>query len=553
MAEPISITLRNTARSYLEVIFHRKWLLIIPAIFGTLIAWGYSYTITPMYKSTAVIEVEEQAKENPYIQGFSKSTPISARMGSILQRVRSRSMIEDIVKELNLNENTKSAFEYSQLVNTLRENISVSISGGQLLQVSCSYPEPVACQKVVNLLTRKIIKENLELQDKETETGIEWLNKELEFYKQKMLESEEKLQEFGEKYAELMPEELTSQLYSLITYEPSTSSGGQSVPPPFPRDYLRPLTESGQSMYNLRYQNFSNQLLQQGIKFKELQKKKETLLKQLENEDEFILSQKVTETNPVIRSLREELVQKQVQLARLKVDSTEEHPMVRRLSEEIENLQQTIQTGASMSIKEQTTTLNPIYQAARQELAEIEQEIGALEESIEISKTIAEAAFQRMKQIPEKQKELARLRRDNINYSGTYSQLLQQRETAYVTRRLELEERGTKFQILDNADVPIKPYSPKRNLIVMAGFFIGLVLGGGIIVLAETTDHSFEEPNQLREFLPVPMLGATSQILTPEEKSFINAKKRLALLALMVAVIFTVLTISIFMIFGGIV
>ncbi len=551
MAEPISITLRNTARSYLEVIFHRKWLLIIPAIFGTLIAWGYSYTITPMYKSTAVIEVEERAKENPYIKGFSTSTPISARMGSILQRVRSRSMIEDIIKELNLNENTKNEYEYRQLIDTLRENISVTISNNQLLEVSCSYPDPAACQKVVNLLTRKIIKENLELQDKETEAGIEWLNKELDLYKQKMTESEDKLQAFGEKYAELMPEELTNQLYSLVTYEP-TRSGSEPVPPPFPQDYLRPITEGASSMYSLRYQNYSSALLQQGIQFKELQKKKEALLKQLENEDEFVLSQKVTETNPVIRSLREELVQKQVQLARLKVDSTEEHPMVKRLSEEIENLQKTIQTGASMSIKEQTTTLNPIYQAARAELAEIEQNIGGLEESIEISKTIAEAAFQRMKQLPEKQKELAQLRRDSINYSGTYSRLLQERETAYVTRRLELEERGTKFQILDNADVPIKPYSPKRNLIVLAGFFFGLVLGGGTIVLAETTDHSFEESNQLREFLPVPMLGATSQILTPEEKSFINAKKRLALLALMVVIIFTILTISIFMIFGGI-
>ena len=96
--EPITITLRNTARSYLEIIFHRKWLLIVPLIFGTLLAWGYSYTITPMYKSNAVIEVEECAKENPYIKGFSRSTPISSRMGNILQRVRSRSMIEDIIK-----------------------------------------------------------------------------------------------------------------------------------------------------------------------------------------------------------------------------------------------------------------------------------------------------------------------------------------------------------------------------------------------------------------------------------------------------------------------
>jgi protein tyrosine kinase modulator len=547
--EPITITLRNTARSYLEIIFHRKWLLIVPVIFITLLAWGYSYTITPMYQSTAVIEVDERAKENPYIKGFSKSTPIRSRLGNILERIKSRSMIEDIVKELNLNKNIKNKLKYRELIETLRRNVSVNLTRGRLLKVTCSYSDKNDCQKIVNLLTRKIIKENLDLQDKETESGIEWIEKEMEFYKKKMVQSEDQLRAFKEKYAELMPEELVSQLYSSITYQPSYS-GSQPVNPPFPKDYLRTMGMRGSSIYSLRYQNYSEQLLNQGVKFKELQRKKDMLLKQLANEDEFVISQRVTETNPVIRSLRQELVQKQVKLAKLMVDSTEEHPIVKRLSEEIENLQKTIQSGANLTIKEQTSSLNPIYQAARTELAEVERNIAALEERIEISKTIAEAAFEKLKQLPEKQKELSQLTRDTVNHSKTYSQLLQKRELARVTRRLEIEERGTKFRILDNAEVPIRPYKPKRNLIVIAGFFLGVVLGGGLIVLAETTDHSFEEANQLREFLPVPMLGATSMILTPEEKSFLNSKKRLAFLALLVVVTFIVLTVIIFMIFG---
>ena len=61
MDNRLSMTIRSTARSYLEIIFHRKWLLVVPVIFGTLIAWGYSYTVTPMFKSTAVVEVSDPA------------------------------------------------------------------------------------------------------------------------------------------------------------------------------------------------------------------------------------------------------------------------------------------------------------------------------------------------------------------------------------------------------------------------------------------------------------------------------------------------------------
>jgi protein tyrosine kinase modulator len=546
--EPITSTLRNTARSYLEIIFHRKWLLFIPVIFITLLAWGYSYTITPMYKSTAVIEVEERAKENPYIKDFSKSTPITSRMGEILSRIRSRSMIEDIVKELNLREDIRSEQEYRMAIETLRENIDVKLSGTRLLEISCSYFNPVACQKIVNLLTRRIIKENLELQDSETEAGIKWLDHELKLVEEKLLEAEDKLQAFQEKYAALMPEILTNQLYSTITY---SAPDGKSVPPPFDPSYLRSLGAKANSRYNLGYRNYSDDLLQLGVQFKELQKRKAVLLEQMEGEDEFILSKRVTETNPVIRSLRAELVDKQVKLAKLKVDSTEDHPIVKRLSDEINNLQETIKSGADMTIKEQTTTLNPIYQSVRMELAEVDRNIQAVEEQIKIGKTIAEGVLERIKRLPEKQREFAKLHRNNINYSMVYSRLLQQRESAVVTRRMEMDERGTKFRILDNAEVPISHYKPKRGLIVLAGFFLAMVLGGGLIVLAETTDHSFEESNQLREFLPIPMLGATSLILTPEEKSFTNAKKRLGILALMVVATFVILTIIIFMILGA--
>jgi len=542
MAEPITITLRNTARSYLEIIFHRKWLLLVPVIFLTLFAWGYSHTVTPMYKSTAIIEIQEKSKENPYIKGFSKSTPITQRLGTILQRVKSRSLIEDIIKELRLQENVKTDLEYRQLISFIRDNLSVRISGKSLLNISCSYPNPETAQQIVNLVTRNIIKENLELQDRETLVGIEWIEKELDFYRQKMEESAGRLQAFQEKYADLLPEELASELYTSLSYTPV--HGGGPIMPPFPREFLQP------SRYGSRYQNFSEILLNQGVKFKELQKEKDSLLQQLQNEDEFIVSQRTTETNPVIQSLRRDMTEKQVRLARLMVDSTEDHPVVKRLTEEIDNLRRTIETGGEMTLKEETVSINPVYQAARMQLREVERSLESLEESININRTIAQAAFEKIKQIPEKRKELAELRRDNINYQRTYNTLLSTREMAKVTRRMELEDRGTQFLIIDNAEVALSPYKPNKSLIVLAGFFMGVVLGGGLIVLAEVTDHSFEEPNQLREFLPIPLLGATSQIMTPEEKSLINAKKRLWLLTLVVIVTFIVLTVIVVMIFG---
>ncbi|HOO76624.1 MAG TPA: Wzz/FepE/Etk N-terminal domain-containing protein [bacterium] len=549
MVEPITMTIRSTARSYLEIIFHRKMLLVVPVIFCSLIAWGYGYLVTPVYKSTAVIQVVEKAKENPFIKGMSIGTSLSTRLSSIVQMVKSRAVIEEVIKELNLGEQAKSPIEYANLVSLLRDSISVKNTNNNFIEVSCEYFNPRECRDIVNAITRKIIKENLESQEMETEQGIEWLNKEIELYRRKMEEKEEELQKLQEDNVELLPEEVSNRIYDQLAWvDPYT---GNEITPPFSPEALRPLGATAHSMYQLRYSNSSSHLLSQGRELKALEKKRASLIRQMENENEFILTQRITETNPVVRSLRAELTQKQIELARLKVDSTEEHPMVRRLMQEIDNLQESIKSAASQSVREETTSLNPIYQGLKTELNQIDNQIVAIKEDIEITSQIADESFRKLSTIPKIKKEMDQLRRELANLSRSYMNLVNKREQAYVSRRLELQERGTKFNVIDDAQIPLAPFKPNRTLIVVAGFFFGLVLGAALVVLAEVTDHSFEEANQLREFLPMPMLGAVSQIITPEEKAFITSKKRLGLLGIGVFVVVIVIGIIATMVFGS--
>lgn len=542
------MTIRSTARSYLEVVFHRKLLIVIPVIFGTLIAWGYSFTVAPMYKSTAIIQVAEKARENPFIKGAAMSTPLSARIGAVIQMVKSRNTIEEVIKELALARNVRSPGEYDRLIADLRNNISVSARRDNFIEVSCSYPTAQETRDIVNSITRKIIKQNLESQELETESGIEWLNNEIELYKRKLEEIEDQIQKFQEANAELLPEEVSSRIYSSLTWTDPYS--GEEEAPPFGEESIRSAVPLGPTGFRSRYQNYSTALLNLGRELKSLQQKRASLIGQMENEDEFILTQRISETSPVIRSLRGELTQKQIELARLKVDATEDHPMVQRLVREISNIQDSIKSAAEQSIREETTSLNPIYQAIRLELSGIDAEIESLKEEIEITSRMADEAFRRLQQVPQAQKEISRLQRESAILALRYTRLITAREQAYVSKRLELQERGTKFNIIDDAQVPRKPFKPNRGLIVIAGFFAGLVLGGALVVLAEVTDHSFEEANQLREFLPVPMLGAVSQIVTPEEKAFAAAKKRLGFLGLGIFVVLVVLVVIVVMIFG---
>jgi uncharacterized protein involved in exopolysaccharide biosynthesis len=236
------------------------------------------------------------------------------------------------------------------------------------------------------------------------------------------------------------------------------------------------------------------------------------------------------------------LAEKQVELARLEVDATEEHPHVKSLLLQIEELKEAIKAKRSQvyssSDKE---SLNPLYQNIKVDLSRLESEIESLRTRIQLTQVYLKEHAKKIKLIPEKEAELARLQRDYSVNAKIYTDLTERLETAYLTQRLEIQEKGTKFKVVDPARVPLKPFKPNRKFMAIAGIALGIAVGVGLIFMAEMTDHSFIEINQLRNFLNIPVLASVSQILTVEEAEEIRARRKLGMLFLIVFVIFMIL------------
>ena len=546
MFEPIVMTIRSTARSYLEVSFHRKWLLVIPVIFSTLLAFGYSYTVAPMYQSDAVIEVDEQVMKNPFISAaFSREarpTSLADQWRHILAKVKSRSQIEYIVLELNLHENLKTEEEFRALVERVQENVSLIVSG-RLLKIRCQFQDPIATQRIVNIIAREFIKENLEAQKRETFSGEEFLKREAELYLAELEKKNAEIREMQLAYSELLPGEATQNIYFELGWaDPS----GESRYPAFQHEALSHL-----SLVQHRYHYYSTRLVEYSLQLKELESIRTKIIEQLEGQSELIVTERLSETNPVVRSLRDEKTRKEVELARLLVDATTNHPTVQRLNTEIANLEKALEDATEVTVREEKTSINPVYQSLQTELSGVERQIDGINTRISITKVVLEELFKKSQDAPKKQQELAKLQREVAILQDRYWSRIRMLGQVEVSQRLEFDQRGTQFRIIDDAQLPISPFKPNKKLYVVGGFFFGLALGAGLIVLAETTDHSFKEPNQLREFMPIPMLGATSRIVTPEEQSFENARRKLAFLSVVVVMVFILITIGLIIAFSG--
>ena len=518
---PVTITtITASTRNYVEIFFRRKWFFLTPTLLIAGLAVAYSFTIPPKYMSSAVVLVEEEKVSNPLISGLAVSTSVQERLQTIVKILLSRPLLEQVISELNLNAGIKDALALEDFIESLRRNISVQMVGKDILKVSAEDRDPETCQRITNAITSLFIKHNLELQMRETTAGIEFLKSQKEIYEKKLKDSEKALREFKEKYQELLSVKASEEINKLIG-QPS----------------------SGAPLINteiLKYTEYKGDLIRLNQDLKEAMNRKEQLEKQLRGEEEYVVSERILD--PVVKQLESDMANKQVELAQLTVYSTEEHPHVIRLKKEIEELKEAIkQKRTRVAHTSDKEVMNPVYQDLKKELAKTEQNIEAIKTRIKLTEIYLQEDAEKIAGIPKKEEELANLQRDYTINSRIYAELTEKLETAYITQRLEFQEKGTKFRVVEPAKVPLKPFKPNRKFMALSGALLGMIVGAGLVLLAEMTDHSFTDINQLRNFLNIPVLAYVSQMLTQAQVREMRARMRFWLLVLLTFISFAIL------------
>ena len=213
-----------------------------------------------------------------------------------------------------------------------------------------------------------------------------------------------------------------------------------------------------------------------------------------------------------------EIAQLKDKLNLLLIDSTEDHPMVKELRAQINQKMQELKKDDlqySEDAKLSSDSTRPMIDQIQKTL-----------DSIGGDKTAADSA---KAEVQGDDKDLYKVvlidKLDNVmardvNVNETiYNTLLQRLETAKITQRLQSSQEGTKYTIIDPPRVPLAPIEPNVPLIIMIGFFLGLAIGGSLILMFEFLDRSFLDVQEASEFLGVPLLGVISKINTEESLS----------------------------------
>lgn len=62
-------------------------------------------------------------------------------------------------------------------------------------------------------------------------------------------------------------------------------------------------------------------------------------------------------------------------------------------------------------------------------------------------------------------------------------------------------------QIIDEAELPLKPIKPNKKINVAIAFIIGLMLSTGVVFLIEYLDNTVKTPEDIKKYLDIPIIG----------------------------------------------
>jgi len=234
-----------------------------------------------------------------------------------------------------------------------------------------------------------------------------------------------------------------------------------------------------------------------------------------------------------------EIAQLQDQLDTLLLDSTEKHPLVRELTNQIDARKEALKRKNL----EYTEANDLIEQNTKPLIDEIQKALHTLEASSLRKNSSGQGTETQLMVNVDLESAIAR---DVGVNEQIYNMLLQRLETAKITQRLQSSKEGTHYDIIDPPRIPLRPFKPNKILVAIVGLFLGGAAGVGLVMACEFLDRSFIDVEEAKEYLGVTLIGAISKINTPESIRKEKEKMRwLYGLTVVIGVIMIVATTSI--------
>ena len=449
---------------YLRMIIKRKWIIIACVGAAVFFTGVYVFKATPIYKATSTMMIEKEPSrilsiENEFNYGYSRGYADIRFFNTQLKLLRSISLVERVARKLDLlkhplfavktETNTKDANNvnpYHRLTKGLQESLDVSpVRETRLVELSFTSIDPGFAALLVNTLSQEFVDFYIEKRFETTQQASKYLEEQISSFRERLSEKETELQEYSQE----------KDLYFLSEKESATVGEFADV--------------------NKAYTGSQIDRINAESNYQELRNLK------IDSLPQFI-------DNTVLQNLRTEYVKLKNEYEEKSKILMPEYPDMLKLKGKLDSMK-----------------------------AELEGEIGQAKEIAETEYRTALSKESSLRQLLEQQKaDVAQMNSDSILYNSLNIEVENMRKLlgsleerlkdTLVSERLG-EIQTSNISIIDKAEIPLGPISPKKKLNLILAFIIGLAGGVGLCFVLEYLDNTVKGPEDSERLARLPSLG----------------------------------------------
>ena len=472
---------------YLAILRRRWWIVLLPLLVLPILSFAFSYTISPQYLSQTLVIIESQKVPDNYVKPV-VSADLDSRLASMREQILSRSRLQPLIERYNLY--GSQHLDMDDRIDLVRKDIDIKPIHSEVAHanglpgffISFKADDAHTAQLVCSDITSLFDNENLQQREASAEGTTDFLKGQLDDAKRSLDEQDAKLAAFERQYIGRLPgqeTENTNMLSSLNTQLDALSqqlSGAEQQ-----RTYLQTLlSQQSQGAASPAGGSFTAPLAVTSPAQEESQAQLQALLDQ-----QAELTAHYTDDYPDVIAVKRKIADLRKQMARSSAPASSGvtssgAPAVR-------------ESPAVQQLRAQLHAADVGIDAKRKEQAQMEGQIHNYQDRIESSPMIEE--------------QYKALTRDYQTAQGFYDGLLSKMNDSKMATDLEKRQQGEQFRVMDEANLPDAPFSPKRGLFLASGAAFGLVLGVLIAGLLEYRDTSLRSERDIWTFTQLPTLG----------------------------------------------
>jgi succinoglycan biosynthesis transport protein ExoP len=444
-----------TADQVLVALWRRK--ALVGAIAVAVFAVGAAVVMTrpSMYEATSVVRVEPQRPGEEMVQR-TVSELIEQRLLTVRQELMARPVLQKAIEEMNLYPDIVSEKGIEAAVVQMRKDLTVRVEGENAFELTYANRDPQVAQQVANRLPALFADETLKLRQAQASRATQLFNEEMEALAKSVSAWERRIAQFKVDHMGELPEQLEMNMRGLerVSHLMQTKSEELRVAEARRSDLARARNAADSEAGRLE-----------------------------------------AAENGLTRAL-----------VAARTSWTEDHPEVKRLTNELE----------TMTAKRKDAEGRLV--AERQERARAATLIETIQAEMKDLQKQAEGYQKRLDNTPRWAHELAVMNRDYEIARTKYQSVVSRKVEAEIAEELEAKSSKSLFNVISPAGVPATPARPDR----FGGMLIALLvaLGVGVLtgVVLEMRDDSIRDGHELRERLTLPVLAVVPNMQGKTEK-----------------------------------